>query len=557
MCGIFCYIEKVAKSIDFNNITKLLNHRGPDSYGLQSIGAGAYTVHMLHTRLKINGNDNPQPLISDDENVFLIINGEIFNYKELEKELGVTVSKSDCEILLHLYERYRQQDVSSVFKMMRGQFAFVLYDKRSDIIFIGRDHIGIVPLYIGKDTATGNIAVSSELKCLTPIADKIDVFYPRRYIYNKVSKLDEDNFMVYKDYLSSEYGSVKQGKDKVTQKIRELLISSVKYRIQDVIENDVEFGVLLSGGLDSSLIASLVVSLSKKLGYNKKIKTFTIGVNDKAPDVVAARTVAEHLGTKHHEYYFTLKEGFNSIKDVIWHIESYDCTTVRASTPMYLLAKKIKKEYPNLKVLYSGELSDELMCYLYGANAPSIDEFQKETMNLVSNVHLYDCLRANKTCMAHSIEIRVPFTDETYVDYILKLDPKLKVFGNNASKNVMEKQILRDAFKGFLPDSILYRKKEQFSDGVSGYDKKSNWIDYIKSQCDRIYNNYIYQVRILDYSYNRPNTKEELYYRQIFCALFHTNSYSNTGELTVKRWIPKWCDTSDPSGRVQKFWEIN
>jgi len=557
MCGIFVYVEKEHSNIEFEKIFDLLNHRGPDSRGFKTIHLSNQDIklHMLHTRLKINGDDTPQPLVSDDGNVFLIVNGEIFNYKELEKELGVSVHKSDCEILLHLYERYKNTDISQIFKRLCGQYSFVLYDKSSEMIFVGRDHIGITPLYIGKDTRTGNIAISSEMKCLTTIVDQIEVFYPRRYSYVNVKELLDSHFVshVYKSYISSEYGQSTH-KQNV---LKTLLKDSVQKRLKDVIVNGVEFGVLLSGGLDSSIIASLVVKLAKEMGYNKKVKTFTIGVSKDVPDVVGARKVATYLETDHHEYYFTLSEGFESIKDVIWHIESYDCTTVRASTPMYLLAKKIKEQYSNLKVLYSGELSDELMCYLYGANSPSLDEFQRETMNLVSNVHYFDCLRANKTCMAHSIEVRVPFTDKSYVEYILKLHPQYKVFGNYAKPGVMEKQILRDAFKGCLPKEILYRKKEQFSDGVSGYDIESNWIDYIKKRCNSMYDEYVYQLRILDYSFNRPQTKEELYYRQMFCKLFNKNSYSNTSELTVRKWIPKWSNNKDPSGRVQIFWNRN
>jgi asparagine synthase (glutamine-hydrolysing) len=308
-----------------------------------------------------------------------------------------------------------------------------------------------------------------------------------------------------------------------------------------------DFGVLLSGGLDSSVIASLIVKLSKQMNYTKKIKTFSIGVNKESPDLIAARIVANYLGTEHHEYYFSIKEGLESLKDVIWYIESYDCTSVRASTPMYLLTKKINENYPKIKVLFSGELSDELLCYLYGANAPNNDAFQDETVSLVNNVHYFDCLRANKTCMANSIEVRVPFTDLEYVKYILRLHPSHKRFGNG----IIEKKILRDAFKKYLPDEILYRVKDQLSDGVSGFNKEFNWIDNLKKFTDEMFTGTQFQHLKRDFTYLIPRTNEELYYRMIFSELFSKNN--DVAEYTVKRWVPKWSDTTDPSGRLQNF----
>ena len=312
----------------------------------------------------------------------------------------------------------------------------------------------------------------------------------------------------------------------------------------------------MSGGLDSSLITSIIVQLSKETGLESNaIKTFSIGVNKDVPDLIAARKVSEFLGTQHHEYYFDTKEALETIPDVIWSIESYDCTTVRASTAMFLLTKQIKKQYPYLKVLFSGEMSDELLCYLYGANAPSEREFQQETINLVSSVHMFDCLRANKCCMAHSIEVRVPFTDPNYIDYVLNLHPTIKMFGKTTGK--IEKQVLRDAFKGYLPDNILYRKKEQFSDGVSGFTTKDNLIDTIKAYVDIKYPQELFEIQRLKFTYNRPDTKEKLWYRQVFCEHFNNTPYKNTSEFTVKEWKPKWCKDQDPSGRHQTFWIKN
>jgi asparagine synthase (glutamine-hydrolysing) len=315
-----------------------------------------------------------------------------------------------------------------------------------------------------------------------------------------------------------------------------------------------DFGVLLSGGLDSSLIASLVVKIAKErgdIGSGKRIKTFSIGINKNSPDLIAAREVAQFLQTDHYEYYYSVQEGIDNIKNVIWYIESYDCTSVRASTAMYMLTKQIKRNFPNIKVLYSGELSDELLCYLYGANAPNDDAFQDETVHLVSNVHYFDCLRANKTCMAHGLEVRVPFTDKEYVKYILSLHPKYKRFG--PINGYIEKKIVRDSFVGYIPDTILQRKKEQFSDGVSDFNKENNWIDNLKKYTDSMYTDDMFNELKTCFPYNTPVTKEHLFYREIFCTLF--NSYNNnTSELTVKSWLPKWSKNIDPSGRIQSFY---
>ena len=470
---------------------------------------------------------------------------------------------------------------------LNGQFSFMLYDLTNKHILIARDPIGITPLYIGyKQKLLQNknnnetlpierFVVSSELKCLTQLdqqnasfVDKIKTFYPRSYIYTSIDRPNNDFFDsvlkytdFYHDYsvLPPTPNPIYKSRDYniITQKIRDLLTNSVRKRLQNLIQDNVEFGVLLSGGLDSSLISSLVVSIADELGYKKPIKTFSIGVKQNVPDIIAARQVAEFLNTDHKEYYFSTQTGIDNIENVIYSTESYDCTTIRASTPMYLLTKSIRNDFPNMKVLFSGELSDELLCYLYGANAPSELDFQMETINLVSNVHMFDCLRSNKTCMAHSFEVRVPFTDIDYVKYILSLHPQWKTFGS-LSRNHIEKQILRDSFVGYLPKQILYRKKEQFSDGVSSLKNPSeNWIDSIKHHCNNIYTEMDFSSKRNNYTYNRPNTKEELFYREIFTRLFNDKSYKNTSEFTVKVWQTKWTDNTDPSGRVQSYWKPN
>ena len=560
MCGIFCCIQDSSIFTDeyikklTSNVSKLLYHRGPDSMNHKIINCpNNKTLFMLHTRLHIMGDTSPQPLTDNENSISLIINGEIFNWKELEKELNYTCSKSDCEIIIPLYKKYVQnsRDFQSFFNKLNGQYSFVLYDSNINYLFVSRDHIGITPLYYGQEGQS--LVFSSEMKCLTPYTSNINVFNPRTYIYTNLEENWQDtlpsngkgNFIEYLNYdnliVYHEHGP---SIENIHKDLKIILEKSVKLQLDDLLKEDSpEFGVLLSGGLDSSLIASIISKLS-----NKKIKTFSIGMTPNSTDLIASRKVAEFLGTEHHQFYFTVEEGLNSIKDVIWYIESYDTTTVRASTAMYLLTKKIKEKFPNIKVLFSGELSDELLSYLYGGNAPSEIEFQKETINLVNNVHMFDCLRANKTCMANSIEVRVPFTDPEFVNYMLKLSPKHKIFGKLNNYKTMEKQILRDSFNGkeYLPHDILYRRKEAFSDGVSNHqDSQENWIDCLIKYCNSKYGDLSFLIKTEKYHYNKPITKEQLYYREIFCELF-----DKKGETTVKFWNPKWCgNLPDPSAR--------
>lgn len=631
MCGIFALIEETNINPEneydvWNNykdvidyVLKNLHHRGPDSKGNKLIIDNNKTVLMLHTRLKITGDDTVQPIVNKDNTVYLVINGEIFNWKSLENELNYKCTQSDCEIIIPLYEKYKN-NIPLMLSKLRGQFSFFLYDVRNKHVLISRDPIGVTPLYVGYHPTLQRFVVSSELKCLTmndkkaindktnrntdththadkeknSFVDNIKIFYPRTYIYTSINDKSINNLMEYSTKYMDFYDNYNvltdlsynidtdlvntdlvnrdlvnrdlvNTRDEIKSVIKDKLTDSVKSQLQDLINLDSpDFGVLLSGGLDSSLITSLVVSLAKSMGYNKRIKTFSIGINENVPDLIAAREVSKFLDTDHQEFYFTIQEGLDAIPSVIKYAESYDCTTIRASTPMYLLTKFIKQKFPEIKVLFSGELSDELLCYLYGANAPSELDFQIETVNLVSNVHLFDCLRSNKMCMANSIEVRVPFTDIDFVNYILKLHPKWKIFGKEneidkiLDRKKMEKHILRDAFRGHLPDSILYRKKEQFSDGVSGFNKeKDNWIDAITQFCEKKYSLYDYEILRNKYTYNKPDTKEKLYYRELFCSFFNSTSYKNTSEFTVKMWEPKWSKTTDPSGRSQTFWEKN
>ena len=539
MCGIWFRLCKAAKHDDLTRYVENLKHRGPDSYGFEVFKGGK--MIMIHTRLQINGDSTTQPIVDKENDVYLIINGEIFNWRELEQELDYKCTSSDCEIILPMYQKYKN-DIPSMLKALNGQFSFVLYDKKNEIIIAARDRIGVTPLYMGKNDDT--TIITSELKAI-PRDLSISLFTPRHYLKIQTNDNDNENTTL-QPYVT--FDNITGNRIPDTVKINELLTNSVQLQLRDLLSNNnTDFGVLLSGGLDSSLIAALVCKIAKQLGYTKKIKTFSIGITPNSPDVKAAKKVSEFLGSEHYTFYYNIETGIKSLREVIWYTETYDCTSVRASTPMYLLIKQIKQRFPNIKVLFSGELSDELLCYLYGANAPDNVSFQKETIKLVNEVHQFDCLRANKTGMANGVEVRVPFTDPDYVNYILNTSPEYKRFGEHRG---IEKKILRDSFINYLPNDILYRKKEQFSDGVSGYAPNENWIDGIKNYCEKIFMMSTFDKLKKEYTTNEPRTKEELYYRMIFSQLFK----NKTAEETVKVWCPNWSTTFDPSGRIQDFW---
>lgn len=556
MCGIFALFEPSENAtLPLSFASESLKHRGPDSTGSASLNLGATRVNLLHTRLRINGNSTEQPLRNADDTLFLVINGEIFNWKQLQHELNYTCTSSDCEVLLPLYERYKD-DIPAMMQKLEGQFSFVLVDTARQYVLVGRDPIGVTPLYIG--TGENGTAIASEMKCLTEHFRNITIFNPRSFVYQQVSEfrvqIEPQAYESFEHFTHSYTRLQDFDRSIALKNINRHLTYGVKNQLEDLVGNqNTEFGVLLSGGLDSSLIAKLVVDLAKELGHDRPVRTFSIGVDQSVPDLVAARRVAEYLGTEHHEYHFSIQEGIQNLENVVRCTETYDCTTIRASTPMYLLTRKIKHNFPRLKVLFSGELSDELLCYLYGANAPSPQAFQEETVNLVSNVHLFDCLRANKTCMANSIEVRVPFTDIHYVKYVLSLPPEEKMFGHTSGR--MEKQLLRDAFKGYLPNDILYRKKEQFSDGVSGFSDTNNWIDGLKRHASASVSNDEMKQAVETYGFNTPNTKEKYLFRKLFHQTFHC--LQNNAETCVKEWKPNWSSTEDPSGRAQDFWVVN
>lgn len=510
MCGIILSLINKHSSKNNNRPSiRELSHRGPEFLSEVTKSNYNYNLYMSHAHLVINGVAGTQPF--DTDGVISIVNGEIYNYNDFKDEFDLKTD-SDCEIINHLYLKYG----NSFINKLKGQFSIVIYDSIQQKLIVTRDPIGITSLYEGSDNEN-NYFVSSEMKAIEKHCNReLGVFKPGKC---KVYSLNTG--LVSYSYNNSSIESFYMKNKNITcSDIYDLIDDSLSLRLTD------DCGFLLSGGLDSSLLCALA---SRK----RKIKTFSIGLEG-SPDLKAARIVADHIGSDHHEFYFTIEEGINSLNEVIYFIESYDVTTVRASTPMFLLGKKIKNKFPNMKVLISGEGSDELFGgYLYFNNAPTLNDFHNECIDRVSNLHLSDCLRAHKTLLAHSLEVRVPFLDTTVVNNILSMCPSLKQHTN------IEKEILRLAFQDLLPDEIVWRQKDQMSDAV-GY----NWIDELKCYSD--------SLELHDtYFHNRPLTNEAKLYRK----LFQDNFKNVLSQFTVKQWNPKWSDTTDPSGKEQKHFK--
>jgi asparagine synthase (glutamine-hydrolysing) len=523
MCGIFAVIENSSSSSSSSSSfdTSSLKTRGPDSNNQQVIHYKNKNITLEHYRLKINGSDLEQPIYNSEFDIMLIVNGEIFNYLELERELNYKIKYSDCEILIPLYDKYRY-NLNEFFNKINGQYSFVLLDFKFNKLFVSRDHVGVTSLYYGYNKS--QLAFCSMIE---PIKNMkvVHHFKPGTYFYTNINEPILREY-TYNSFVNS--CSVFTNQERILKDLNVLLTKSVESRLN--LTDDVEYGFLLSGGLDSSLIASIA---SRYL--NKKIKTFSIGLNENSIDLIYANQVAEFLDTEHYNFYMTPQEIEENVENVVKVIETSDTTTVRASTAMYLLIKKIKEQFPNLKVLYSGELSDELFCYLYGSNAPSLDVFQKETEILVSNVYMFDCLRADKTSMAHGVEIRVPFSDIQFMKYVLSIDPELKCFGNLSANNSIEKNLLRLAFSdNYLPDSVLYRKKEQFSDGVSPIGENEDTLISI----------------LQNYAKKNAFKSEKLFYTYLYEKHLGKKNYN----INITGWEPKWSDIRDPSGRLQSFW---
>ena len=556
MCGIIGLITNAKKNRQellntMLNCSKIIRHRGPDWNGV--FISPNNNVALAHERLSIvDVNTGNQPLYSPDTSIVLVCNGEIYNHIKIREKYNYNYqTKSDCEVIIPLYIKYGNNCV----KYLDGIFSFILYDIKNNVILVGRDRIGVNPLYWGMSSDEQGIWFSSEFKSITKeCKDDCNILdFPPGHIWSSVNGISDNSFTNnLKQYYCPKWyaGNVSEllykdlTEDETCKMIRESLINSVRKRLMC----DVPFGVLLSGGLDSSLIASITSRYSKSILNNvwgSKLHTFSIGLKG-SPDLKYAQEVAKSLDTIHHECNFTIEDGLNAIRDVIFHTETYDITTIRASTPMYLMSRIIKAH--GIKMVLSGEGSDELFGgYLYFHQAPNSREFHRECVNKVRNLHKFDCLRANKSTMAWGVEARVPFLDTSFVDSVMNINPVYKFCDKdlNTGRNRIEKYILRKAFeKGdWLPESVLWRQKEQFGDGV-GY----GWIDSVKEHAEGRVSDLELDNATVKYPYNTPETKEAYYYRKLFSEIYPNREYS------VKEWIPQigWGNVGkDPSGRVQ------
>ena len=545
MCGVVCAfdIKEDSKALRYQilEMSKKVRHRGPDWSGIYSDENAILAHERLAIVDPISGN---QPLINKEGNLILSVNGEIYNHRELKTDHCKHYNfktESDCEIILALYEKYGIDFID----MLNGIFAFALFDKEKNRFLIARDHIGIIPFYTGYNE-NGTFFVASELKALEGYCNEISIFPPGHYMTSK----DKKPVKWYKRKWISFSGT---NKEKIkTNELKESLENAVHRQLM----TDVPYGVLLSGGLDSSVIAAIAAKFSKKRVESKDISpawwprlhSFSVGL-ESAPDLKAARKVANHIGSVHHEIIYTIQEGLDAINDVIFSLETYDITTIRASTPMYLMARAIKSM--GVKMVLSGEGADEIFGgYLYFHMAPNEKEFHDETVRKLNRLHQYDCLRANKALAAWGVEARVPFLDKKFIDVAMTINPTDKMIKDNK----IEKQILRDAFYDYLPNDILYRQKEQFSDGV-GY----NWIDTLKDITNKEVSNDLLENAKHRFPIQTPKTKEEYYYRCIFSKYFHSDSAALTvpsvpsiacsSEIAIK-WDKSFHNQIDPSGRA-------
>lgn len=545
MCGIVCVFdiksEKESLRSKTLEMSKKLRHRGPDWSGIYS---GDKSI-IAHERLSIvDPQSGKQPLYSKDKMLVLGVNGEIYNHREIRKLYKGKyefLTGSDCEVILALYKDKKEKFLDE----LNGIFAFGLYDSAEDTYLIARDHMGIIPLYQGWDE-NGNYFIASELKALEGACKKINEFPPGHYFYSKNGEV--------KKWYSRDWENFENVKD------NEASIDDLKVALEQAVHrqlmSDVPYGVLLSGGLDSSVISALAKRYSKlriedndmKDAWWPQLHSFAIGLEN-SPDLKAARIVADHIGTVHHEIHYTIQEGLDAIRDVIYQIETYDVTTIRASTPMYLLARVIKSM--GIKMVLSGEGADEVFGgYLYFHKAPSAEEFHKETVRKLSRLHLYDCLRANKSLAAWGVEGRVPFLDKEFLDIAMRFNPSEKMVKDGR----IEKWCIRKAFEEYLPESIAWRQKEQFSDGV-GY----GWIDTLKKIAEENVTDEMMANAKYRFNINIPMSKEEYLYRSIFAEHFPSDQAAacvpsvpsiacSTGEALA--WDESFKNNADPSGRA-------
>jgi len=544
MCGIVCaYNDKIQMEElrpQLLSMSKRIRHRGPDWSGIHV----AEHAILAHERLAIvDPTSGKQPLYSEDKKLVLAANGEIYNHRELRKQTTKYAYQtgSDCEVILGLYQEKGVEFVDE----LNGIFAFVLYDAEKNTFFAARDHMGIIPLYMGWD-ASGTLYFASELKSLEGYCTKIEVFPPGHFYESSIGELTK-----WYDRDWRDYDVVKDNPTNIKD-----LQQSLEDAVHRQLMSDVPYGVLLSGGLDSSITSALAKKFAKKRiesddtneAWWPQLHSFSVGLVG-SPDLAAAQKVAKHIGTVHHEVTFTVQEGLDAIRDVIYHLETYDITTVRASTPMYLLARVIKSM--GIKMVLSGEGADEVFGgYLYFHKAPDAKEFHDETVRKLDKLYQYDCLRANKSLAAWGIEGRVPFLDKEFMDVAMRINPQDKMI----TPERMEKWVLRKAFEEYLPESVAWRQKEQFSDGV-GYE----WIDTLKDVVHAEVSDTDMEVAHHRFPAHTPRTKEEYYYRSIFEEHFPSETAALTvpsvpsvacSTPTALAWDASFQNMNEPSGRA-------
>ena len=547
MCGIVGIFNIKQQTHELRDkalrMSQKIRHRGPDWSGIYCGGSAI----LAHERLSIvDPESGGQPLYSPDRKQVLAVNGEIYNHQEIRRRYVGQYefqTGSDCEVILALY---KDKGVDFL-EDLSGIFAFALYDEERDEFLIARDPIGVIPLYIGYDS-DGTVYVASELKALEGPCERYEPFLPGHYYWSK-----EPGMKRYYKRDWFDYNAVKDNEASVDA-IRNALKASVKQQLM----SDVPYGVLLSGGLDSSVISAIAEKFSEHRiednsqtrAYWPRLHSFAVGLKG-APDLAKAKLVADHIGTVHHEINYTIQEGLDAIRDVIYFIETYDVTTVRASTPMYLLARVIKSM--GIKMVLSGEGADEIFGgYLYFHKAPNAKAFHEETVRKLSKLHYYDCLRANKSLSAWGVEGRVPFLDKEFLDVAMRTNPEAKM----CPGSTIEKKIVREAFADMLPDEIAWRQKEQFSDGV-GY----SWIDTLKKITSEAVTDEQIAHAAERFPINPPLNKEEYYYRSIFAEHFPSESAARSvnQEASVAcstsialEWDAAFKNMNDPSGRAVK-----
>jgi asparagine synthase (glutamine-hydrolysing) len=555
MCGIVSIFNIKEQTPELRQkalgMSRKIRHRGPDWSGIYCGGSAI----LAHERLSIvDPESGKQPLFSPDKKQVLAVNGEIYNHQDIRKSFKdySFQTGSDCEVILALYRDWKAKggEASKLVDMIEklsGIFAFALYDTEDDTFLIARDPIGVIPLYIGYDT-DGKVYVASELKALEGQCDHYEPFLPGHYYWSKTPGM--------KRYYSRDwfdYSAVKDNTASV-EEIHDALEDAVKRQLM----SDVPYGVLLSGGLDSSVISAVAEKYSQHRieegGATKawwpRLHSFAVGLKG-APDLAKARLVAERIGTVHHEINYTIQEGLDAIRDVIYFIETYDVTTVRASTPMYLLARVIKSM--GIKMVLSGEGADEIFGgYLYFNKAPDAKAFHEETVRKLSKLYMYDCLRANKSLSAWGVEGRVPFLDKEFLDVAMRTNPEAKMCPGAK----IEKKIVREAFSDMLPEEVVWRQKEQFSDGV-GY----SWIDTLKQITSSAVSDEQMAHAAERFPINPPQNKEEYYYRSIFAEHFPSDSAARSvpsvpsvacSTAEALAWDSSFKSMNDPSGRAVK-----